>query len=233
MPNIDRLQAALGHTFADPEILRAALIHRSYTAEHPAVADNERHEFLGDAVLQLVVTDFLFEHYPEMREGEMAKVRAACVNRTELAEIARTVGLGEHIAMGVGELSSGGRRKDSILADALEAVLCAVYLDAGLEASRKVILEHWTDLIRTKAQAPGRRDFKTRLQERLASSGLRPDYSGEDTGPDHAKVFRASVSVDGVILGTGFGRSKKEAQQEAARQALGDESEAAEAESKS
>ena len=221
----DTLQSALGHAFEDPAVLSAALIHRSYTAENPDVADNERHEFLGDAVLQLVVTDFLFHHYPAMREGEMAKVRAACVNRVELAAIAREIGLGDHIEMGVGELSSGGRRKDSILADAMEAVLCAVYLDAGLEASRVVILRHWTDLIRSKAQAPGKRDFKTRLQERLASKGMRPDYAVVDTGPDHAKVFSAEVSVDGVVLGTGTGRSKKEAEQEAARQAMGDEAE--------
>lgn len=221
----DTLQLALGHDFSDPAVLAAALVHRSFTAEHPDVADNERHEFLGDAVLQLVVTDFLFAHYPNMREGEMAKVRAACVNRVELAAVAREIGLGDHIEMGVGELSSGGRRKDSILADAMEAVLCAVYLDAGLEASRLVILRHWTDLIRSKAQAPGKRDFKTRLQERLASKGMRPDYSVADTGPDHAKVFSASVSVDGVLLGTGTGRSKKEAEQDAARQAMGGETE--------
>jgi ribonuclease-3 len=219
----ESLQQALGHVFTDEAILSAALVHRSYTAEHADVPDNERHEFLGDAVLQLVVTDFLFANYPDMREGEMAKVRAACVNRIELADIARRVGLGEHIAMGVGELSSGGRKKDSILADAMEAVLSAVYLDAGLEASRKVILAHWTDLIRAMAQAPGHRDFKTRLQERLATSGLRPDYDVEETGPDHAKLFSASVHIDGVVLGVGTGRSKKEAQQAAARQAMGDD----------
>lgn len=218
----DALQASLGHVFSDPSLLDAALIHRSYTAEHPEVPDNERHEFLGDAVLQLVVTDFLFHHYPDMREGEMAKVRAACVNRIELAAVARRIGLGEHLSMGVGEIASGGRSKDSILADAMEAVLSAVYLDAGLEAGRRVILDHWTELIRAKAQAPGRRDFKTRLQERLATDGLRPVYTVEDDGPDHAKVFRATVSVDGVVLGTGVGRSKKEAQQEAARLAIGD-----------
>ncbi|HSJ29229.1 MAG TPA: ribonuclease III [Acidimicrobiia bacterium] len=222
----ETLQTALGHDFKDSGLLDAALVHRSYTAEHPEVPDNERHEFLGDAVLQLVVTDFLFEHFPDMREGEMAKVRAACVNRVELAAVARAVGLGKHLLMGVGELASGGRAKDSILADAMEAVLCAIYLDSGLDAARRVILDHWADRIRAKALEPGRRDFKTRLQERLAVTGLRPVYDVEEAGPDHAKVFRASVSVDGVVLGSGSGRSKKEAQQEAARQAMGDESDA-------
>jgi ribonuclease III len=219
----DALQASLGHTFSDPSLLDAALVHRSYTAEHQEVPDNERHEFLGDAVLQLVVTDFLFEHYPDMREGEMAKVRAACVNRQELAAIAREVGLGPHLSLGVGELASGGRTKDSILADAMEAVLCAIYLDAGLEAAETVVLRHWANLIRAKARAPGRRDFKTRLQERLAAKGLRPDYLVVDSGPDHAKVFAATVTVEGVEVGRGEGRSKKEAEQEAARHALGDE----------
>jgi ribonuclease III len=219
---IETLQAALGHDFSDPSILAEALVHRSYTAEHPDVADNERHEFLGDAVLQLVVTDYLFEHFPTMREGEMAKVRAACVNREELATIARRIDLGAVIKMGVGELSSGGREKESILADGMEALLSAVYLDAGLEAARRVILAHWTDLIIAKAQSPGLRDFKTRLQERLATRGLRPEYDVEDTGPDHSKLFNATVSVDGVVLGAGTGRSKKEAQQEAARAAIGD-----------
>ena len=217
------LEDRLGHRFTDPANLRAALVHRSYTAEHADVADNERLEFLGDAVLQLIVTDFLFEHYPEMREGEMAKVRAACVNRVELAAVARSIDLGSQLLMGVGEVASGGRSKDSILADAMEAVLAAVYLDGGLEPSRTVILRHWADLVHLKARAPGRRDFKTRLQERLATDGLRPVYQVEDAGPDHAKVFEAVVSVEGEILGSGSGRSKKEAQQEAARHALGDE----------
>ncbi len=219
----DALQAALGHDFSEPSILAEALVHRSYTAEHSNVADNERHEFLGDAVLQLVVTHYLFENFPAMREGEMAKVRAACVNREVLATIARRVDLGSAMKMGVGELASGGREKESILADGMEAVLSAVYLDAGLEAARSVILAHWTDLIIFKAQSPGLRDFKTRLQELLATRGLRPQYDVDDAGPDHSKVFNAAVKVDGVVLGTGEGRSKKEAEQAAARAAIGED----------
>jgi ribonuclease III len=222
---IETLQTALGHEFSDPSILAEALVHRSYTAEHPKVADNERHEFLGDAVLQLVITEYLFENFPAMREGEMAKVRAACVNREVLATIARRMDLGSAMKMGVGELASGGREKESILADGMEAVLSAVYLDAGLEAARRVILAYWTDLIIAKAQSPGLRDFKTRLQELLATRGLRPQYEIGDSGPDHSKVFSAAVTVDGVVLGIGTGRSKKEAEQEAARAAIGDDSE--------
>ena len=214
------LEVSLGHRFADPDILSAALVHRSYTAEVPAVADNERMEFLGDAVLQLAVTDFLYAVFPELREGEMAKVRAAAVNREELAVVARRLGLGEFLRMGVGEDASGGREKDSILADAMEAVIAAVHLDAGYETARRVVLAHWEDLVRHKAEAPGSRDYKTRLQEELAARLRIPVYAVVDSGPDHAKVFVATVSTEGETLGTGSGRSKKEAQQEAARAAL-------------
>ena len=216
----DRLEDGLGYRFTDATHLDAALIHRSHTAEHPDRSDNERLEFLGDAVLQLVVTHFLFENYPELREGQLAKVRAACVNRDELAVVARRIDLGEHIRLGVGELQSGGRDKDSILADTMEAVIAAVYLDGGPEEARRMILGLWSDLIVGKAADPGWRDFKTRLQERLAADGKRPTYVVNGSGPDHARMFTAVVELDGRTLGEGAGRSKKEAEQAAARAAL-------------
>ncbi len=214
------LERRLGHTFGDRRLLEAALVHRSFTAEHPDVADNERLEFLGDAVLQLAVTDFLYADFPELAEGEMAKVRASSVNRTELAVVARRLGVGEVVKIGRGEEASGGRDKDSILADTMEAILAAVYLDAGFDTAREVILRHWADLVRTKARQPGGRDWKTRYQERLAAVGKRPEYEVVGEGPDHAKVFTAVVKVDGVVTGRGRGRSKKEAEQEAARAAM-------------
>lgn len=214
------LAEALGHRFARPELLAAALVHSSFAAESEGAGDNERLEFLGDAVLQLAVTEFLFERYPGLREGEMAKVRAACVNRAELAQVARRLGVGAYLRLGAGEEQSGGRDKDSVLADALEALLAAVYLDAGFEAARRVILAHWGPLIGTKAAEPGRRDYKTRLQEVLAAGGRRPVYEVTGEGPDHARSFLARVVVDGRVAGSGRGRSKKEAEQEAARAAL-------------
>lgn len=216
----DHLEEGLGYRFTDGSHLDGALIHRSHTAEHPDRPDNERLEFLGDAVLQLVVTDFLYENYPDLREGQMAKVRAACVNRDELAVVARRIGLGDHIRLGVGEMQSGGHDKDSILADTMEAVIAAVYLDGGLEEAQRMILGLWSDLIIGKAADPGRRDFKTRLQERLAADGKRPTYVVSGSGPDHARVFTAIVELDGRRLGEGAGRSKKEAEQAAARAAL-------------
>ena len=210
----------LGHRFESPGLLVHSLTHRSLEAEQPREASNERLEFLGDAVLQLVVTDFLFEEYPQLPEGQMAKVRAACVNRSELARIARRLDLGSDIRLGKGEESTGGREKSSILADALEAVLAAVYLDGGMEAARPVILRHWEEMIREKATSPGRLDYKTRLQEILATNGKLPVYEVAGAGPDHARSFVAILTVDGDAVGRGEGLSKKEAQQAAARQAM-------------
>lgn len=214
------LEAGLGHTFEDPQLLRLALTHRSVSSEDPSRNDNERLEFLGDAVLQLVVTDNLYHEYPNLSEGEMAKVRAAVVSRPALAVVARRLDLGEHIELAPGEERTGGREKDSILADGVEALIGAVYLDAGPESARRVILRHWSDVIAERAKRPGVKDYKTRLQEHLARDGVRPAYAVEGEGPDHQRIFTAVVAVDGSVLGEGSGKSKKSAEQEAARQAL-------------
>lgn len=210
----------VGHTFADAALLRLALTHRSVSSENPARKDNERLEFLGDAVLQLAVTDLLYESYPQLAEGQMAKVRAAVVSRATLAEIARSLQVGEHIELAASEEATGGREKDSILADAVEAIIGAIYLDGGLEPAREVILELWADKVRERAKEPGVKDYKTRLQELTARDGRRPEYDVEGTGPDHDRRFTAVVSVDGTEYGSGEGRSKKQAEQEAAAQAL-------------
>lgn len=214
------LEADLGHTFDDPQLLRLALTHRSVSADDPARNDNERLEFLGDAVLQLVVTDTLYHEFPNLSEGEMAKVRAGVVSRPELAVVARRLELGDQVELAPGEERTGGRNKDSILADALEALIGAVYLDAGLESARAVIVGHWSDVIAERVKSPGVKDYKTRLQEHLARDGIRPSYSVEGAGPDHQRTFTAVVSAGDNDLGTGTGRSKKAAEQEAARKAL-------------
>ena len=214
------LEALLGHRFHDPELLHRALVHRSYTAEHPDEASNERLEFLGDAVLSLVVSDLLFSRYRHLVEGEMAKVRAATVNRDELAEVAAVIGLGKHLLLGRGEAASGGREKGSILADTMEAILAALYLDGGIEAARRFIVARWADRVDDRSTEPGRRDDKTRVQEVLALRGSRPVYLVEGEGPDHRRSFRARLRAEGRVMGVGEGRSKKEAEQEAARRAL-------------
>ncbi len=213
-------QEALGHTFADEELFLRAVTHRSHLAEHAGGPSNERLEFLGDAVLQLCVTDHLYEHHPDLAEGELAKIRAAVVAEAPLARFAAEFGLGEVMLLGRGEEMTGGREKPSILADALEAVLGAVYLDAGFTTAKSVVLAHWAALIEERAGAPGARDYKTRLQERLAKEGLQPRYRIDESGPDHAKRFEAVVAAGDRELGRGSGTSKKRAQQEAARAAM-------------
>jgi len=214
------LEKRLGHTFASPALLDLALTHRSVSSDNPARNDNERLEFLGDAVLQLAVTDFLYGAYPQLAEGQMAKVRAAVVSRGTLAEIARSLDLGAHLALAPSEEATGGREKDSILADAIEAVIGAVYLDGGLKSAESVILSLWSSRVAERARQPGVRDYKTRLQELTARVGRRPVYRVEGSGPDHDRWFKAVVAIDGTDYGTGEGRSKKQAEQEAARLAI-------------
>jgi ribonuclease-3 len=214
------LERRLGHTFDEPGLLRLALTHRSVSAEDPGRNDNERLEFLGDAVLQLVITDHLYRHYPNLAEGQMAKVRAAVVSRPTLAEVAVSLDLGSHIELATGEERTGGRSKDSILADAVEAILGAIYLDGGMAAVTPVIVSLWAGKVEERSRTPGIKDYKTRLQEVLARSGQRPSYEVEGRGPDHDRRFTATVLIDGHVSGVGEGRSKKDAEQEAARIAL-------------
>ncbi|HLF42862.1 MAG TPA: ribonuclease III [Acidimicrobiia bacterium] len=214
------LDDELGYVFANPELLLLSLSHRSVSADDPARQDNERLEFLGDAVLQLVVTDRLYRDYPRLAEGQMAKIRAALVSRPTLADVARTIDLGRHIELAQAEERSGGREKDSILADAMEAIIGAVYLDGGIEKAGDLIERLWGDRVGERAKSPGVKDYKTRLQEVLAKDGQKPEYGTEGTGPDHERMFTAWVNLSGIEAGRGTGRSKKEAEQEAARQAL-------------
>ncbi len=196
------------------------MAHRSWCAEAPGNISNERLEFLGDAVLGLVVTDHLYRTYPDLLEGEMAKVRASIVSAATLAEVAGELDLGSALLLGKGEDASGGREKPSILADAIEAVIAAVYLDGGWPAASELILRLLGDRIAEASTGPGGQDHKTRLQE-LAARHLEamPTYDVVDEGPDHAKHFRAVVRLDERILGRGEGRSKKQAEQAAARDA--------------
>ncbi len=204
-----------------PELLREARSHRSYCAEYPPQASNERLELLGDAVLGLVVTDHLFASFPELPEGDLARVRAAVVSTLALAPVARGLGIGEALLVGKGEETSGGREKSSLLADCLEAVIGAVYLAAGIEGAQRFVLELLGPRIAAVASEARLGDPKNRLQELAAqlSLGL-PLYSVQERGPDHAKQFTALVRVGGEQLGTGHGSSKKDAERRAAVEAL-------------
>lgn len=210
----------LGHQLAPSPLLTTALTHRSYSAENPDGDHYERLEFLGDAVLELAVTRYIFDNYPDASEGEMAKVRAAVVAEPVLAALARSFGLADLVRLGRGEHQTGGRDKDSILSDVMEAILAVVYLEAGYAGAEDVVRRHWGPLVDDRAVAPGRRDYKTRLQEAAARLGEVPEYRVTAEGPQHSKTFTATVIVSGALLGSGFGTSKKRAEQEAARMAL-------------
>jgi len=219
-PKRTDLEKALGATLRDRDLLRRALTHRSFAYENGGLPTNERLEFLGDAVLSIVVTDHLYASFPDMPEGHLAKLRASVVNMNALADVARDIGVGEWLLLGRGEEYSGGRDKASILADTFEALLGAVYLDRGLGAASKVIHRFFDPLIADAATRGASLDWKTSLQELTANRMLGvPEYSVTESGPDHAKRFVATALVGGTDLGTGEGRSKKEAEQRAAEAA--------------
>jgi len=208
----------LGRPFRDPELLDRAMAHRSWCAETTGVESNERLEFLGDAVLGLIVTDHVFRAYPALPEGHLAQVRAAVVNAGALAEVAEELELGRALLLGKGEDASGGREKLSILADAMEAVIGAVYLDGGWDAAATLVMGLLGERIVEAAAGPGGHDFKTRLQELAARRfDQLPRYEVTGEGPDHAKQFTATVHLGGQAAGSGEGRSKKQAEQAAAR----------------
>ena len=207
----------LGYEFANPEFLQQALTHRSWCAEFEGVS-NERLEFLGDAVLGLVVTQNIYLSNPDIAEGQLAKIRSSVVSANALSDIAGQIGLGEVLMLGKGEESSGGRKKASILADAFEAVIGAVYLDGGILSATQVIESLFEEAIIKATLDPGVHDYKTRLQELSASHyGFAPIYEIETRGPDHDREFLAMVRVDKKTFGPGSGTSKKRAEQEAAR----------------
>ncbi|MDT3443776.1 MULTISPECIES: ribonuclease III [unclassified Pseudofrankia] len=208
----------------DPRLLDRALTHRSYAYENGNLPTNERLEFLGDAVLQLVVTDALYRRHPDLAEGALAKQRASVVNMRALAAVARDIGpagIGPYLLLGKGEETTGGRDKPSILADTLEALIGAVYLELGLEVASEFVHRHFDPLLDEAAGRGAGLDWKTSLQERTAELGMGPpDYVVTDSGPDHAKRFRARARISDRIYGEGEGGSKKEAEQRAAEHAF-------------
>lgn len=203
-----------------PQALRHALTHRSFAYENGGIANNERLEFLGDAVLGVVVTDTLFRAHPELPESQLAKFRSAVVNAKACARVARELGLGEYLLLGRGEEATGGRRKTSILADATEAVIGAVHLTKGLAEATALVHRLFDPLMREAVELGAGLDWKTSLQELSARLGLgSPAYELDASGPDHAKHFTAVVAVGGRRFPAGEGSSKKDAEQIAARAA--------------
>jgi ribonuclease III len=211
----------LGYEFSDISLLQHALAHRSWCGEQEGGApSNERLEFLGDAVLGLIVARYSYERYPRFPEGMLAKVRSAVVNARVLAQVAEGLGVGDVLLLGRGEEASGGRTKASILADAFEAILGAVYLDSGWDAAEQLVLRELGDAIARAGKEPDDFDHKSRLQEKAVRDGEgTPRYVVVGSGPDHDRVYMAEVFLGGTRWGAGEGRSKKDAEQEAARAA--------------
>lgn len=221
--SLRRLEGDLGYRFADLALLDNALTHRSFVNETPSPScrDNERLEFLGDAVLELIVTDLLMKRCPDAAEGELSKRRTSVVNEQPLADLARLFGLGELLLLGRGEETSGGRLKPSLLANALESIVAAIYLDGGFDRTAAVV-EGWIAPLIATGDALLYRDFKTAAQELCQSRfGQFPRYGLlAESGPDHDKRFETGLYIGERLLATGAGRSKKEAEQGAARKAI-------------
>ncbi len=217
--SLAQLQHRLGLVI-DSALLRQALTHRSYAYEQGGLPTNERLEFLGDSVLGLVVTDTLYCRYPQFPEGQLAKLRSAVVNMRALADVGRELELGSYLFLGRGEEITGGRDKSSILADTVEAVIGAAYLDSGASAAQDLVLRLIDPVLLRAVELGAGLDWKTSLQEISSESGIGvPEYVLSGTGPDHEKTFTAVVEIGGESLGSGVGRSKKEAEQRAAEQA--------------
>ena len=223
MADLAALQQTLGISFNDPSLLEQALVHSSYVNENPSLASNERLEFLGDAVLGLVIAEKLYQDFPHFDEGEMTKLRAALVRGGTLARVARTIKLGDYLYLGKGEEASGGRRKPANLAGALEAMIAAIFLDQGLTTSNDFVLRLFNEeLQRVGASQEAGVDYKSQLQELIqAREQQKPTYQlVVAVGPDHDRRFTVEVRVGDTVLGKGSGKSKKAAETEAAHTAL-------------
>jgi ribonuclease-3 len=233
MLDLAEVETRLGLTFYNKSLLHRALVHRSYHNEHPgfALEHNERLEFLGDAVIGFVTGEYLYHRFPELAEGPLTNLRSALVRRDALAELARSLDLGDFLLLGAGETASGGRERPAILCAAFEALVGALYLDQGLEATHHFLEPLMAHAALRVVEEQSDRDWKSRLQE-LAQGTMRqtPRYNTlDESGPDHAREFTVQVTIDGRRYGTGTGPSKQQAEQLAAREALSLlESEAAE-----
>lgn len=220
--NISKFENIISYNFKNKQYILEALTHSSYSNENKSYAFNERLEFLGDSVLGIIISDYLFKNETELPEGELTKLRANIVCEESLSEVSKKIELGTHMLLGKGEEATGGRERVSILADAVEAVIAAIYLDGGIESARKFVLTQMDEIIQDSIKGRIFRDYKTHLQEVIQSQGEANIIYDlvEEIGPDHNKKFIMQVKLNDEVLGTGEGKSKKEAEQSAAKQAL-------------
>ena len=210
----------IGYSFKDIEHLKIALTHKSFIDEEPTSPTNQRYEFIGDTILDFDLSLFLFDNYPNLDEGSLTKIRSGAVDQNALVNLAKEIDIGKFLFMSKPEESTGGRDKSSILEDAVEALIAAIYFDGGLEEVNKFISKFIYPLIDKLSKNPGQKDYKTRLQEYFAKKGQKVTYTAKSEGPDHNKQFNAQVILENKIIGKGIGKSKKNAEQMAAKDAF-------------
>ena len=219
--NLENLEKNIGYKFKNIGLLKNALTHTSYAYEHD-VPSNEKLEFLGDSILEFISSDYMYNKYIHLKEGEMTKVRATVVCEASLYKIAQMHGFSDFLYLGKSEIMTGGNKRPAILADSVEAVIAAMYIDGGLEVAKKFIIENLKNEIEIATKHVGEKDYKTVLQEELQKNGdVKIEYKIiKESGPDHDKTFEAEVSLNGKTLAQGKGKSKKEAEMQAAKKAL-------------
>ena len=210
----------IGYSFKDIEHLKIALTHKSFIDEEPTSPTNQRYEFIGDTILDFDLSLFLFDNYPNLDEGSLTKIRSGAVDQNALVNLAKEIDIGKFLFMSKPEETTGGRDKSSILEDAVEALIAAIYFDGGLEEVNKFISKFIYPLIDKLSKNPGQKDYKTRLQEYFAKKGQKVTYTAKSEGPDHNKQFNAQVILENKIIGKGIGKSKKNAEQMAAKDAF-------------
>ena len=217
---LSEFEKIIGHTFQNIKFLKIALTHKSYIDENPTLESNQRYEFLGDTILDFDLTIYLFNKYPNLDEGNLTKIRSSAVNQTALVELGQIISIGTFLYLSKAEDSTGGRFKKSIIEDAVEALIAALFFDGGLDTVNNFVSKFIYPNIKELSEDPGSKDYKTRLQEYYAKKGQKVNYEDKSAGPDHNKEFLSEVILNDKVIGVGKGKSKKSAQQHAAKQAL-------------
>ena len=218
--DLSKLEKIIDYKFNDQKYLKIALTHKSYLDEQTDYLSNQRYEFLGDTILDFDLTLYLFNNFPNLDEGNLTKIRSSAVDQSSLVALGKKINIGDFIFLSKSEDASGGRNKKSIIEDAVEALIAAIYFDGGLENVNKFVSKYIYPNIKELSQDPGKKDYKTRLQEHYAKIGKKVTYENTSTGPDHSKEFSSKVLLSDNVIGTGKGKSKKNAEQMAAKAAL-------------
>jgi len=218
--DLSKLEKTIDYKFENLKYLKIALTHKSYLDEKSEYLSNQRYEFLGDTILDYDITIYLFNNYPELDEGNLTKIRSNAVDQESLVKLGNKINIGEYLFLSKAEDATGGRNKKSIIEDAVEALIAAIYFDGGLNGVNKFVSKYIYPNIKELSEDPGKKDYKTRLQEHFAKIGKKVSYENTSTGPDHSKQFNSNVLLSDVVIGTGNGKSKKNAEQMAAKDAL-------------